>query len=130
MPKLLARGDDDTSVSSDEHSITDYLEEHELPLPITRNHDEESAKTTQLDEEENEVALPSVSVPNKFNVLSSEDAQISGTRATVHYAPYKNGIVNDKSNKNEHITVGNGEKWRPRKRVAQNEHQKVKEEPQ
>ena len=74
MPKLLARGDDDTSVSSDEHSITDYLEEHELPLPITRNHDEESAKTTQLDEEENEVALPSVSVPNKFNVLSSEDA--------------------------------------------------------
>ena len=74
MPKLLVRGDDDTSVSSDEHSITCYLEEHELPLPITRDHDEESAEITQLNEEENEVALPSVSIPNQFHPLSSEGA--------------------------------------------------------
>ena len=40
MPKLLARGDDDTRVSSDEGSITECLEDYELPLSITRKCDE------------------------------------------------------------------------------------------
>ena len=75
MPKLLARGEDDSSVSSDEESIAECIEkhpEHELIFPIACDHHDESDKSTQLDEEENETALPSRSMPNQFHLLSSE----------------------------------------------------------
>ena len=65
--------------------------EHELPLPITHNYDEESSESTQWDEEENEMALPSMSTPKQFHVISSEDIWIADTGTMVHNTPYKNG---------------------------------------
>ena len=58
----------------------------------------------------NELALPSMSTPNEFRVLNREDMWIEDAIATVHNAHHKNAIAKPESNKNEHVTVRNGEK--------------------